>query len=58
MLLYASISDLGRISKEKDTITMRLAEVFDLWQKRGSPPYTWTTIIGVLKAELVGEVQL
>ena len=29
-----------------------------MWKKRGSPPYTWTTIIGVLKAEIVGEVQL
>ena len=58
MLLHASISDLGRISREKDTILMRLAEVFDLWQKRGSPPYTWTTIINALRAPLVGEVQL
>ena len=58
ILLHVSYSELERISKEKDDIFMRLAEVFDLWQKRGSPPYTWTTIIDALRAPLVGEVQL
>lgn len=30
--------------------------IFDLWRKNGSPPYTWRTIIDVLKA--VGEKRL
>ena len=33
-------------------------EVFGVWKKRGSPPYTWETLIGVLKTESVGEVSL
>ena len=34
------------------------ADVFDVWQRNGSPPYTWATIIDALRAPIVGEVQL
>ena len=34
------------------------AEVFDVWRKSGSPPYTWATIIDALRAPSVGEHQL
>ena len=34
------------------------ADVFNWWQKNGSPPYTWATIIDALRAPIVGEVQL
>ena len=30
-------------------------KVFDLWRRKGSPPYTWATIINVLEAPSVGE---
>ena len=30
-------------------------EVFDLWRRKGSPPYTWTTIIDILKTPSVCE---
>ena len=33
-------------------------EVFGVWRKCGSPPYTWRTIIDVLKTASVGEVLL
>ena len=33
-------------------------EIFDVWRRRGSPPYTWRTLIGVLSSAIVGEVQL
>ena len=48
------------ISRNTDDIVgvLRLAEVFDVWKKNGSPPYTWTTIIDALRAPLVGQVQL
>ena len=58
ILLHVPVSELERISKEKDSILMGLAEVFNLWQKRGFPSYTWATIIDVLNTGLVGEVQL
>ena len=33
-------------------------EMFGLWKRSGSPPYTWRTIIGVLRTASVGEVRL
>ena len=34
------------------------ADVFNWWQRNGSPPYTWATIIDALRAPIVGEVRL
>ena len=34
------------------------ADIFDVWKRSGSPPYTWATIFNVLRAPIVGEVQL
>ena len=36
----------------------RFAEMFELWRKRGSPPYTWATIIDALRAKIVGNISL
>ena len=33
-------------------------EMFGVWRRRASPPYTWRTIINVLKTASVGEVAL
>ena len=33
-------------------------EVFYVWQNKGSPPYTWSTIINTLRAPAVGEERL
>ena len=33
-------------------------EIFDLWESKGSPPYTWATIINALRAPAVGEERL
>ncbi|KAL5506820.1 hypothetical protein EMCRGX_G008564 [Ephydatia muelleri] len=33
-------------------------EIFDVWRRRGSPPYTWKTLTGVLRSASVGEVLL
>ena len=33
-------------------------EMFGVWKRRRSPPYTWRTIIGVLRTASVGEVRL
>ena len=48
---------LNTISSDQDHITC-YAKVFSMWQKRGDPPFTWATIIEVLKAPIVGENQL
>ena len=33
-------------------------EIFDEWRRRGSPPYTWRTLINVLRSPSVDEVLL
>ena len=33
-------------------------EIFDVWRRHESPPYTWRTIIGVLRNASVGEPTL
>ncbi|KAL5473911.1 hypothetical protein EMCRGX_G028477 [Ephydatia muelleri] len=33
-------------------------KVFDAWRRCGSPPYSWRTLIGVLRSASVGEVRL
>ena len=33
-------------------------EIFDVWRRRGSPPYTWRTLIDVLRRPGVDEIQL
>ena len=48
---------LKTISKSQDYRSC-YAEVFSMWQKSGDPPFTWATIIEVLKAPIVGEDQL
>ena len=34
------------------------SEIFDVWRRRGSPPYTWRTLVGVLRSACVDEVLL
>ena len=58
ILLGIPYSDIETISRSKDDVVICLAEVFDTWRRSGYPPYTWATIINVLGAELMGEVQL
>ena len=33
-------------------------EIFDVWKRKGSPPYTWATIINALRAPSVGKKRL
>ena len=33
-------------------------EIFAEWKRRGSLPYNWRTLIGVLRSECVGEILL
>ena len=49
---------LKTISNENNDVLICFAEVFDLWERGGSPPFTWATIIDALRADIVGEVQL
>ena len=53
---------LGRIRSiktEKQNQPIKCyTEVFDLWESKGSPPYTWATIINALRSPAVEEERL
>ena len=52
--LNLSSSDVDSIQKEKMGNAIGCyTEVFKVWQRRGSPPYTWATIINALSAPAV-----
>ena len=56
--LQISHADIGAISMSNQTPILCFSEVFEKWRTKGSPPYTWGTIINALKAPIVEEVQL
>ena len=35
-----------------------LSRVFDSWQRKGSPEFSWETVINVLESPLLNEMQL
>ena len=47
---------LGR--RQHDTEIGVIMDIFCEWKERGHPPYTWATIIDVLKSPEVDEVEL
>ena len=51
-------SDLNSIRPSCQNDLQCFKKVFDLWRRNGNPPYTWATIINVLKAPSVGEEQV
>ena len=48
----------SHFSMSNQTPILCFSEVFEKWRTKGSPPYTWGTIINALKAPIVEEVQL
>ena len=57
--LKISLGDVESIRKEHMMDAMDCyTEVFEKWRRRGSPPYTWATIINVLRAPAVDQEQL
>ena len=54
----AEVQTIRPLHQSLDDHLRAYREIFGMWQKRGSPPYTWRTIIGVLRSASVGEVLL
>ena len=49
--LGIDIGHLKSIWSQRQNPVRCLADIFDImWQKNGSPPYTWATIIDALRA--------
>lgn len=55
-LKYAEIQALRPACPGLEPCRQAYRAIFDLWQKNGSPPYTWRTVINVLNK--VGEKSL
>ena len=49
---------LNTISTEHRDPIRRYSNVFTLWKNKADPPYTWRTIVGVLRASIVGREDL
>ena len=58
MQLSIDRSHIKSICNTKQDPIRCFADIFDVWQRNGSPPYTWATIIDALRAPIVGEAQL
>ena len=56
--LKISLQQLNSIDEKYKQAILCYAEVFQLWQNKGDPSFTWSTIIAVLQAPSVGEAQL
>ena len=56
--IQLKISDVDSIREARSDTMSRYTEVFKMWHRRGSPPYTWATIISVLRTPAVNEERL
>ena len=56
--LKLSLQQLNSIEEKCKQAILCYAEIFQLWQNKGDPPFTWGTIINTLKAPSVGEAKL
>ena len=59
--LRLSLAELQVIGPRHPTLEEHhraFGEMFGVWRRRGSPPYTWRTLIVVLRSASVGEVLL
>ena len=43
---------------QKRNPILSFAEVFDIWERKADPPFTWATIIEALRAPIVDENNL
>ena len=57
-LTLAQLQVIGPRQPNLEEHHRAFGEIFDLWRRRGSPPYTWRTLTGVLRSASVGEVLL
>ena len=59
--LHLSLAELQVIRPQHQSLEnyhRAFGEIFDVWRRRGSLPYTWRTLINVLRSASVGEVSL
>ena len=57
-LTLAQLQVIGPRQPNLEEHHRAFGEIFDVWRRRGSLPYTWRTLTGVLRSASVGEVLL
>ena len=43
---------------QKGSPIMSFADVFDIWERKSDPPFTWATIVEALRSPIVNENSL
>ena len=56
--LQVSNADILAISMSSQIPLLCFSEVLEKWRTKGSPPYTWITMIAALRAPVVDEIAL
>ena len=54
-LTLAEVQTIRPLHQSLDDHHRAFREIFGVWMRRGSPPYTWRTIIDVLRCTSVSE---
>ena len=57
-LTLAQLQVIGPRQPNLEEHHRAFGEIFDVWRRRGSPPYTWRTLTGVLRSASVDEILL
>ena len=57
-LTLAQLQVIGPRQPNLEEHHRAFGEIFDVWRRQGSPPYTWRTLTGVLRSASVDEIQL
>ena len=57
-LTLAQLQVIGPRQPNLEEHHRAFGEIFDVWRRRGTSPYTWRTLTGVLRSASVGEVLL
>ena len=56
--LEIDLTEIERISLDKDNEYQRYLAVVERWQKNGRPPFTWSTVVQVLSSQIAQEHNL
>ena len=53
--LNIELHQLRTIQKSSQSTVLCFAEIFDIWERKSDPPFTWATIVRALKSPIVNE---
>ena len=53
--LNIELHQLRTIQKSSQSTVLCFAEIFDIWERKSDPPFTWATIVRALRSPIVNE---